>query len=78
MIRPAAAALVLTSSLVAMGCGYSEEQYRAQLDRYAQLEKDSAAKQAELEKQLQAERSRWEQLSSAIARIMTGPRESQS
>jgi PadR family transcriptional regulator PadR len=29
-------------------------------------------------KQLQSERSRWEQLSSAIARIMTGPRESQS
>ena len=29
-------------------------------------------------KQLQAERSRWEQLSSAIARIMTGPRESES
>jgi PadR family transcriptional regulator, regulatory protein PadR len=29
-------------------------------------------------KQLQSERSRWEQLSSAIARIMTGPRESES
>ena len=29
-------------------------------------------------KQLQAERSRWEQLSSAIARIMTGPRQSES
>ena len=29
-------------------------------------------------KQLQAERSRWEQLSSASARIMTGPRESES
>ena len=29
-------------------------------------------------KQLQAERSRWEQLSTAIARIMTGPRESES
>ena len=29
-------------------------------------------------KQLQSERSRWEQLSSAIARIMTGPKESES
>lgn len=29
-------------------------------------------------RQLQSERSRWEQLSSAIARIMTGPRESES
>ena len=29
-------------------------------------------------KQLQSERSRWEQLSSAIARIMTEPRESES
>jgi transcriptional regulator len=29
-------------------------------------------------KQLQSERSRWEQLSSAIARIMTGPQESES
>ena len=29
-------------------------------------------------KQLQSERSRWEQLSSAIARIMTGPEESES
>ena len=29
-------------------------------------------------KQLQSERSRWEQLSSAMARIMTGPRESES
>src|SRR5829696_5125640 len=29
-------------------------------------------------KQLQSERSRWEQLSSAIARIMTDPRESES
>ena len=29
-------------------------------------------------KQLQSERSRWEQLSTAIARIMTGPRESES
>ena len=29
-------------------------------------------------KQLQSERSRWEQLSSAIALIMTGPRESES
>jgi PadR family transcriptional regulator PadR len=29
-------------------------------------------------KQLQSERSRWEQVSSAIARIMTGPRESES
>ena len=29
-------------------------------------------------KQLQSERSRWEQLSSAIARIMTPPRESES
>ena len=29
-------------------------------------------------KQLASERSRWEQLSSAIARIMTGPRESES
>ena len=29
-------------------------------------------------KQLQSERSRWQQLSSAIARIMTGPRESES
>ena len=29
-------------------------------------------------KQLQSERSRWEQLSIAIARIMTGPRESES
>ena len=29
-------------------------------------------------KQLQSERSRWEQLSSAIARIMTGPRANES
>jgi PadR family transcriptional regulator len=29
-------------------------------------------------KRLQSERSRWEQLSNAIARIMTGPRESES
>ena len=29
-------------------------------------------------KQLQSERSRWEQLSSAIARVMTEPRESES
>ena len=41
---------------LACGCGYSEDEWKAQLDKYGQLQSSSAAKQADLEKQLAAEK----------------------
>jgi len=40
---------LLVASLIA-GCGYSEDQWRAQLSKYNDLESSSASKQADLEK----------------------------
>ena len=57
MRRPVVAILAL-SSVLALGCGVSEDQYKAQLDKYAELERTSAAKIADFDKQLTAERRR--------------------
>lgn len=52
-----ATSLVLTC-LAAAGCGYSEDEWRAQLDKYDQLKTQSEAKQSELDKELAAARAR--------------------
>lgn len=61
MRRPIIAALALAASL-AGGCGYSEDQWRAQIEKHEALQRASAAKEAELEKQLAAEKQRVDEL----------------
>ncbi|MEZ4443095.1 MAG: OmpA family protein [Polyangiaceae bacterium] len=54
-------ALVPTLSLTALGCGYSEEEWQAQLDKYNRLvaqNQSTEQKLAETEKLLEAERAR--------------------
>jgi chemotaxis protein MotB len=53
--------LFAASTLLALfvaGCGYSEDEWKAQLDKYNQLKSSSDAKQAELDKLLAAEKQK--------------------
>jgi len=52
-----ATSLVLTT-LAAAGCGHSEDEWRAQLDKYEQLKTQSASRESELDKELAAARQR--------------------
>lgn len=45
-------------ALSALGCGHSEDEWKAQLDKYGQLQNSSNAKNAELQKQLDAEKQK--------------------
>jgi len=48
----------LLCSLAATGCGHSEDEWKAQLDKYGKLEKDSKEKQDALQKELDAAKAR--------------------
>jgi chemotaxis protein MotB len=57
---------VLFATLVA-GCGYSEDQWKAQLKKYEELETSSSEKQAALEKELAAAKQRVADLEKQLA-----------
>lgn len=50
LLRPAA--LLACAALLATGCGYSEDQWQAQLAKYNQLKSDDAAKLADAQKKI--------------------------
>ncbi|HRI67663.1 MAG TPA: OmpA family protein [Polyangium sp.] len=52
----------LLSTSLLLGCGHSEEEWKAQLSKYGDLESSSAAKRSELEKELAAAKQRVEDL----------------
>jgi len=49
-------------SSVVVGCGYSEDEWQAQLDKYNKLQSESSAKQAALEKELAAAKQKVDDL----------------
>jgi chemotaxis protein MotB len=58
MDRKLVAVPLVLFCLATAGCGYSEDEWKAQLDKYAQLKSQSEAKQAELDKELAAAKQR--------------------
>ncbi|WP_437585778.1 OmpA family protein [Sorangium sp. So ce1000] len=55
------------SSLLAAGCGHSEQEWKAQLDKYNQLQNRSQKREAELEKELADAKQRVEELEKKLA-----------
>lgn len=59
--------LFLSSLLAVGGCGYSEQEWRAQLAKYNDLQNRSQKREAELEKELAAAKQRVEELEKKLA-----------
>ncbi|AKT41676.1 OmpA family protein [Chondromyces crocatus] len=64
---PLAALLLLAAAPLVSGCGYSEDEWQAQLAKYGQLQSESAKKEADLQKELQAARDRVAQLEKELS-----------
>jgi chemotaxis protein MotB len=52
----------LVLAVLAAGCGYSEDEWKAQLDKYNALQNQTASRQAELQKELAAAKQRVDDL----------------
>src|SRR4051795_8694855 len=52
------AAMISVAALLSFGCGHSESEWQAQLQKYNALEQGAKNKEAELDKQLTAEKER--------------------
>lgn len=67
MNRTLIALPLVLSSLFAAGCGYSEQEWKAQLAKYNDLQSRSQKREAELEKELAAAKQRVEELEKQLA-----------
>jgi chemotaxis protein MotB len=67
MNRTYRAAWLLVSALSISACGHSEDEWKAQLDKYGSLQSRSKARQADLERELAAAKQRVEELEKELA-----------
>ncbi|MGK3987536.1 OmpA family protein [Sorangium sp. So ce136] len=67
MNRTLIALPLVLSSLLAAGCGHSEQEWKAQLDKYNSLQNRSQKREADLEKELADAKQRVEELEKKLA-----------